>query len=106
MSNSTAINNIFGELDRYLVSIKESLDHLDRVREMGSYDDLIELLPDWRSELTEIQQKLRSYKADEESTIQQIDSIILANANANARGGKRHKRNTRKTRKMRNNRKK
>ena len=104
MSNSTAINNIFGELDRYLVSIKESLDHLDRVREMGTYDDLIELLPDWRSELTEIQQKLRSYKADEESTIQQIDSIILANANA--RGGKRHQRKTRKTRKMRNHRKK
>jgi hypothetical protein len=55
-----------------------------------------------------IKAKLDPYKSDLDSSIVHINQV-LANANSNSTGGKRHKRNTRKTRKtrkMRNHRKK
>jgi len=90
------------KLDDYLITNKEILNDLE---DQPLTEELKNLLLQSKQVLEGIKNKLDPYKADLESSIQHTNEV-LANANSNSTGGKRHKRKTRKTRKMRNNRKK
>ena len=108
MNNSTnidksiIINGIFEKLDDYLITNKEILNDLE---DQPLTEELKNLLLQSKQVLEGIKNKLDPYKPDLDSSIVHINQV-LARANSNARGVKRHKRTTRKTRKMRNNRKK
>ena len=102
IDTSIIINDIFVKLADYLNTNKEILNHLTGE---PLNQDVVNLLSLNKQVLERIKNKLDPYKADLESSIQHTNEV-LANANSNSTGGKRHKRKTRKTRKMKSNRKK
>ena len=98
MSNKEFINNIFGELIKYLNQLKPALDNFTTVDD--SYPELRPLLLQHKEILSEIRAKMSSYSEDVKSSIQKIDSI-LNNSSGGARLTKRRNKKRQKSKKIR-----